>query len=592
MRESIMGKLLEKKEMAAIAIVFITVFGLLHFPARSTLPDFSEATLVQSALAGKASPIHSQVAAALVPPYSQITGIAAGSPDSIVSLMLELSPLLLSLAAVFLYLTLRVEGHRRAISAFFAMLVPFLLAVQFLPGAYGAAQLAAPFFALFLLHASISSKGKKPLALAVSLVPAAIAAFIYPPAAIAGIAVCAAIAIPLLSASAKEEQTGAMLMLAPIAAFALAAFFSPSFATLGFSLGNLNTAFLLFPLLIAFAALPPVLFAMRAEPSGLEPALMAIFGVAASAACPSCAAFALAIPAAAGLQAALKDGLPNHAKLAFALAFGFFAVFAVVYSGGDSIRAAAIALMVCVMFPLTMHFYDYQNAKFFAVLSLASLLFAVFALALAPYSQYSPRHLSYSDKDFSLALSSLSKSGAAQGAEVCLLGNEGMAKFYLPGATLCRQDNLTAYLADGSNAPAKGSILLLSPSYLDSGDWTAGASGFTAYVFNSNVTAKDGSGYAIFAGSGGGVLRQVDSQGSFVLRDGSLLDSSGSQYFTVPYSRMVLLRPGMPYYSPANRLLVLEDGATPPFVSKIYSGQAGGLSKLSEFGMVAIYEVD
>ena len=174
-----------------------------------------------------------------------------------------------------------------------------------------------------------------------------------------------------------------------------------------------------------------------------------------------------------------------------------------------------------------------------------------------------------------------------------MMGDETMARFYLPAATMGQQEDFRSFLATGKPALAQGSAMLLSPAYFDGADWAASGAAFIAYRFNSNVTAKDGSKYAIFASdSGGGVLRPLDSEGSFALRDGSLLDSSGQQYFTIPFSRMVMLQNSLPNSSDANRLIVLEEGAKPPYASDIFSGKAAGITPIGTFGQVAIYKVD
>lgn len=586
MQEFSMGKLLEKKELAAIALVFFTVAGLLNFPARATLPGFSEAILVQNALLGKAAPAHSQLASQLVPVLSPLLGAQSGSPDSIVAVLLLLPPLFLAISAVFIYLSLRVAGHRRTVSAFFALLVSFLLSSWFLPGVWGPAQAAAPLFALFLLHMSLYSAGKKQFALAIAAIFAAASAFLYPSSALAGAAVCIPLAISGASADGKGGKQ--FLSLLPVAAFAIAAFLSPSAATFGASLANLQSALFNFSLLLAFASLAVAVFftARTAGPS--EHAISALLGFLSFAACPPLSAMALCMPSAFGLDAASSEKISKLAKLACAFVFGFFAVFALVYSGGDAIRAAAIAFMVATLFPLLMYFYNFQNGKAFALLSLCSLAFAISLFAFAQFSAGAFGHVYYSDPGFSSALSSLSGTGG----QIYMIGNQEMAKFYTPSAAFGAQDDFLAFLASGKPRLASGSYLILSPDYFDSGNWPSEGTAFSAYQFSSNTLAKDGSSYAIFASISSGLLRQLDSTGAFALRDGSLLDSSGRQYYTVPYSRMILLNSNLSYQSQANRLIVVEDGSLPPYFLKIYAGSASGVSKMRDFGQVSVYKVD
>ncbi|MFA6489903.1 MAG: hypothetical protein WCT52_04460 [Candidatus Micrarchaeia archaeon] len=588
MQEFNMGKLLEKKELAAIAIVFFAVAGLLNFPARASLPEFSEAMLVQDALSGAAVPIHTQVAAQLLPIYSSFIGISPSSPDAIVALLLMLPPLLLALSAVFIYLTLRVAGHRRTVSAFFSLLVSFLLSSQFLPGVYGAAQLATTIFSLFLLHITMHSTGRKPFAIAIAALFAAASAFIYPSSALVGIAVCLPLAVSGISPSGKVS--GRVLLLLPFAAFAAGALLPHTASTLGVSIANFQSAFFQFSFLLAFASLPVALYAI-ARPAESKHAISALLGLVSFAACPPCAALALAIPAASGLEAASNGSLSKSAKLLCAFVFGFFAIFAIVYSGGDAIRATAMAFMVAILFPLLMHFYDYQNGQGFSILSLCALAFAIFLFASAQFTPGTFGHVYYSDSGFSSALSSIFGTGV-QGGTVYLIGNEKMAEFYLPSGSLGNQTDLISFLAEGKPMPASGSYLLLSPSYLESGSWPEEGTAFSAYQFNSNISASDGSAYAVFASISGGVLRPLDTSGGFALRDGSLLDSSGRQYYTIPYSRMMMLRSDVPFNSFANRLIIVGDGSVPPYFLKIYSGKADGVAKVRDFGSLSLYKVD
>jgi len=588
MQEFNMGKLLEKKEIAALSLVFLLIIGLLHFPQRTSLPSFSEAMLVQGAIAGTAAPVHSQIAAQLVAPFASVAGAAASSPDAIVALLLELSPFLLAASALFLYLALRVQGSSRSASAFISLLAAFLLSKSFLPGVYGAEQMAAPFFALFLLSISIYNKGRKILPLAIAVVFAAISAFISPSAAIAGAAVC----VPLLyfGFSSKEKKGTPALYFLPLVAFAACALASPSSALFSISLGNAQAAFSQYSLLIAFAALAVCVFLTAAPPQEPRAAFLALLGLLSAAASPLCAALVLALPAASGIESALNIALPKKTKLLCAFAFGFFAIFAVAYSGGDNVRAAVVSLMVAVLFPLVMHFYDYENKKFFAVLALASLAFAFSAFEFSHFSPGSPRYVQYSDSGFSTALSSLSIQ--AKGKQVYIFGNADMAKFYMPSAAIAPQDDFVSFLMTGKPAPVHGSIVVLSPAYFDSSDWPSETSAFSSYQFTTNVTGSDGSVYAIFASAeGSGLLRQLAATGGFALRDGSLLDSSGQQYYSIPFSRIIALRSDIPYSSPQNRMIVLDESALPPYFLKIYSGKADGISPLANFSSVSVYKV-
>jgi|GEM_PF-1181497 len=584
-----------KLDFAAAAIVFITVLGLLHFPARASLPNFSEAILVQGALSGAAAPVHSQLAAYKLNLVAPLFGLPPASPDTIVLFMLEFSPVLLAISALFIYLSLRALGGRRAVSAFFALLVPFLLSSQFLPGVYGAQQMALPLFAVSLFCICLFSKNKNPLALGASLPFAAASAFVFPSSALAGVALCLPFALSRYFArgsesGAQDSNAHSLLFALPIAAFLLGAFFSPSLASFSFSLANLQSSQGTISFMLAFAMLSVAVFLLTPASSPRN-AYFTLFGLLSSAACPACAAIALAVPSAGGLEAASKPGITKAAKLACALAFGFFALFALI-SGGDAVRAAAISFFVALLFPLIMYFYEFQNAKFFAVFALVSLLFVAFSSSFAQLSPSGVGYVAYSDAGFSKVLSSLGSDAKGQNARIYLIGNAEMARFYLPKAALGSEKDFSSFLANGKAAPESGSYFLLSPSYLDSGALPTQGETFSAYRFSSNVTSRDGSTWALFSAARGGVLRQLDSSGGFSFSDGSLLDSSGGQYLNVPYSRMLLLRSDVPYYSQANRMLVLEEGALPPHISEIYSGSAIGISKKGEFGQVSVYEVD
>jgi hypothetical protein len=86
-------------------------------------------------------------------------------------------------------------------------------------------------------------------------------------------------------------------------------------------------------------------------------------------------------------------------------------------------------------------------------------------------------------------------------------------------------------------------------------------------------------------------LRDIASDGTLSLQDGMLLDQYGSAYSTIPLSGMLLLRPDLPFDSQQNRLIVLDEGSSLPYFMTVYSGKAGELAKVAEFGKVEIFRV-
>ncbi|MEM2138157.1 MAG: hypothetical protein QW568_03660, partial [Candidatus Anstonellaceae archaeon] len=156
---------LDRNELIALLLVFFISLGIGHFPAKSTLPDFSVATAIQTYAVSSAQPLHIQVAYYLESAYAYILGLPQSSPQAIVSFLLFFPPVLLALTSLFLYLSVRTLGFGRAISAFCALLFAFSFAsFPFLPGLFGPAQLAAPLSALFIFHfVSFASKGRLPM---------------------------------------------------------------------------------------------------------------------------------------------------------------------------------------------------------------------------------------------------------------------------------------------------------------------------------------------------------------------------------------------------------------------------------------------
>jgi hypothetical protein len=263
----------------------------------------------------------------------------------------------------------------------------------------------------------------------------------------------------------------------------------------------------------------------------------------------------------------------------------FFALAGLMQSAGvDFYSAIVAAILMSFLAPLLLHFYEYRSAQLFSAAALSLVVLSLFLLAFysaAPARQYHP---SYSDPDLSSALSYLATRG--QVAQIAMSGGQDAASFYLPSA---QQSNVSPYLVSGKPRMASGTYLVLSLSDLDAGQ-SFGES-YSAYRFAVNIT-NQGSPEALFVSSSGLMaLRGVSADGTLSLQDGMLLDSYGSAYSAIPLSGMIMLRPDLPFDSQQNRLIVLDEGSSLPYFMGIYSGKAGELSKVAEFGKVVIFRV-
>ena len=573
----------EEKELFAVAIIFLLSLGIGFYPVKQTLPDFSQAMLLQSFAAGKTVPLHIAAAGYLEQAYSPLQlALSPSSPQAIVSFLLFFPPLLFALSSLFLYLALRQLELRRAPSAFAAILLPLSLSsLYLLPGVYGSAQLALLFFSVFLLaFFSWSAKSSLP-ALAFSFIFAALAAYASPAFGAAG-------ALAALSFAAAEYRNANKARLAAFAAImaisAAAAFLSPDKGPL-YSIQNLALLFTLSPFLLAAASCAAVLYFYSA--ASARAALSLPAALLASLFSPLAGSALLLLPAAEGAQGSTsKEHTAKQAKLLCAYAIAFFAVMGLALQGADAPRAIGMALLVSTMAPLALHFYGDKGQQFFTTAFLCLALLSLFTLLF--YSGFAKGQLypQYADKDLSDALLSLSGSGVSQ---ISMLSGQDAASFYLPGSQAGNSTQLSRYLLSGKAAPASGSHILLSAAYLDEGLLSGG---FEIYRYKANMSSGSAP-FALFVSQEGRLLlRELDSAGGFSLKDASLVTSSGQPYATVPLSRTLLLMPGKPISDPANRLVVLEEGADLPYFMKIYSGQADELLKLGEFQKVSVYKVN
>lgn len=574
---------IDRKEIYAIVLVLLLSFGMGQFPPKSTLPDFSAAMQLQSALAGKGAQLHIQIAAALEGIYSALIGKPASSPVAIVSFLLFFPPLLLAISATLLYLALRQLEFRRSVCAFTALLFAFSLpALQFLPGVYGNTQLAAPLFALFLFLFCFSIARKSHLALAPAALFAALSSFINPAFGIAGMAVA------LSFAAADFSRKGATVahFAALFILLAAATYLSPGFSQLSFAQNGLGAAFTNLPFMVAAAAPVAALFFLAG--AGAEYFVLLLSALLVAGFSPLAAAMLLSLPAAEGISRASKEGISKAAKLCCALLLSFFAIFGLVFQLAGLGAALAASIMLSPVLALLVHFYGYKNQQIIPVFALAVLAASLSFSLFAPLLPNSQAYQGYFDPGMAGALSSLSSENAPK---VYLLGSQDAARFYLPSAQLGSQAELAAYLSEGKALPS-GSRIIVSLADLDRAEaiYPRGAP-FEPFAFRANISSR-GAPLALFSSPSGTILlRELDASGEIALRDGTLLDSSGTPYASAPLSRMLLLRPNASFYSQANRVIVLEEGAQLPHFMQLYSGQDAAASKISEFGKVTIYGV-
>lgn len=567
---------LEKNEAYAVLIVFLLSIGFWQFPSKTTLPEFGPATGIRLAMMGTSSPLHIQAAAQA----ARLFG-AGLEPQGMVSFLLAFSPLLLALSSVFIYLALRQLNFRKTPSAFAAILFPLSLsAMAFLPGVYSSSVPAALFFSLFLLcFASFFAK-KAQLMLAPALLFAALSSYTN---AAFGIAVAASVLSFGAGAYLKGDRRLVQFCLLLVVA-AAGLFLSPESQQLYFSVQGIGAALSLSPFILAAASVSAVLFFLAA--GGTEYFLLFISGIFVSIFSPVAGAALLAIPAGAGVSAAMEESLKRPAKLASAFFIAFFALLGLATASGTELyKAAAIAGMLAVLAPLLLHFYEYRNHRLLPAFAL-SLVALSAATALfyqsGPQRDYFPQ---YSDKDLSAALSQLSGTGAQA---IAIIGSQDAARFYVPSATFAGQKEISAYLLTGAPRPEPGSHLVLSLSYLDD-PTQLGSESFEAY-FHSNNFSSGASSYALFFSQQGRLIaREIGADGSLSLKDGILLDQSGRSYGEMPLSRMILLKPSQPFSGRGNRMIVLAEGSPLPYFMKIYSGEAEELGAPQEFGKVSVY---
>ena len=576
---------IEKNEIYAVLIVFLVSLGFWHFPMKETLPDFNTAMVIQRLPEMSAiQPLHLQAAAALQGAYASLAGQEASSPQAIVSFLLIFPSVLLALTALFLYLALRQLGAGRSASAFAVILFACSLsAMQFLPGVFGSLPFAALPFSLFLLSFSHFHSKRQTIALVIAVFFAFLSAFLDAVFGIAGFLFLLSFALP----SREKGQKALAQLIALGATFAAGAFLSHNAQSISLGLQGMQSLFSLSPFLLAASSCAAVLCFFREVRQ--EYLFLFLSGVLASAVSPFAGSMLLLAPAADGIRQAASDKLASRqAKLACAYSLAFFAIFGLASPLAGELKAVAISFMLSFLSPLLLHFYGYRNGPAFAAGGLALLVLSssiALFYQLPPSKEFYPQ---YVDKDMAGALSSLTGKGVPK---VALIGYQDAAKFYLRSSSLESQKALSQYLASGKGVPDSGTHLLISLSYFD--EQAAPGGGYESYFPYSNLTSS-GRNFAQFVSplSGSVLVRELDTKGDFLLRDGQLIDQAGRVYASVPLSRMLLLRQDIPHDSAQNRLIVVEEGEPVPYFVEIYSGKADELAKVSEHGKVTVFKVN
>jgi hypothetical protein len=435
---------------------------------------------------------------------------------------------------VFLFLSIRSLGFGRTVSAFGALLFAFSLSsVSFLPGMYGAPQLAALFLSIFLLLLC-NLRGRQWLA-----VPAAIfaftSAFISAPFGIA------AIAATLSFAAAPEgREKGRLVQLSLLLVAAAAGTFISQDAYLRFTMLAAKSAAPLLAFVIGPACCAAVLYFSARET--IRDFLLFLLALPVSVLSAPAGCMLLSVAASAGMSRAFSQKIPKALMLACAFFLVFFSVAGLaLLAGANYFQALVASILLSALSPLLLHFYDYRSAHMFSVAALALALISLFAFQFASLSAQGI-YPAYADKDVSSALYFLSQHGARQ---VGMVEGQDAASFYLPSAQQEKQADVFSYLSSGKPVPESGTYLIVSLSDLDS--WQD--QGFTSYAFAANYTTQSGQTALFISPSSGMMLaRDVSQDGALALSDGVLLDNYGRSYSTAPLSRMVLLQQGEPFY--------------------------------------------
>ena len=575
----------DSREIVALLIVLLLPLGLGQLAAKATLPEYGAASgIMQSALGAGAAPAHIAAASALEGVYASLMGLPAASAQAIVGFLLAFPPVLLALSSVLLYLACRQMGYKKTESVFASALFSLssTVALSFLPGVYGSAQLATFLFAAFLLPmAAFVQKPGRMAMLGAAIVLGFAAGYVNAAFAIAGIAMAVAFAFAHHKKNGEKNYLPLLGVLALL--FAAAGVLSPDKSALAFSADNLSSAALFMPFLLSGAAICLGLYFFGRKDA--EYFALLLLGVALCGFSPLAGALLLVFPVAEGATKAGGD-ISKGAKLAAAFACGFFMVFGLVYGGAGIYPAIGAGVMIGLLAPLLLHFYDYNARALFSALGAALLLFSLFFavfVQLPPLKQGFP---SYTDPALSQALSYMSGKGASG---IATLERQDAVSFYLPGAAVENGSAVDDFLLAKSGKLQKGSYLLFSLPMLEN---VSQQGGFDVYYYAQNYT-NSGTTFALFISQQGRLIsRELDAGGNFALKDGAALDSNGAYYAAVPLPLMVMLSDSKPISDRYNRMLVLGEGAAPPRIVGIYSGKDSGVALEKEFAGVDVYRVN
>jgi hypothetical protein len=569
------------KEIIAILIVFLLPLGLGQFVAKTTLPEYGVAVQM---MGNAGEPLHIAAASALEKAYAAMMGMPVASASAIIGFLLIFPPLLLALTSVLLYFACREMSYKKTQSVFAVVLFSLssAVALSFLPGIYGSAQLAMLLFAAFLVPfaAFVHKPGRMEMLLAAAVLGFA-SGYINAVFALAGVAMAVAFAF---AHHKKKEEKNYLAMLGVLAlVFAAAGFLSPDKALLAFTSDNLSQAAYRMPFLFAGAAVCLGLFFFGTRDS--EYFALLLLAAALSGFSPLAAAILLVFPVAEGAAKMMED-ISKGAKLAAMFACAFFVVFGLVYGGMAIYPALGAGVLLGVLAPLVLHLYDYNARAVFSVMGASLLLFSLFFAIFIQLPPAKAGYPNYTDPALSDALIYLSKNGAQK---LSTLERADALAFYLPGVSRESPANVEKMLLSGNASAEPGAYIMLSLPTLEA---LSAKGGFEVYYYAQNYT-NNGVTYALFISQQGRLIsREMSVGGKFALKDGSALDSYGRYYAPVSLPRMVMLHDSKPISDSANRLLVLQEGGVPPRLVGIYSGKDSSVSLAKEFAGVAVYKVN
>jgi hypothetical protein len=573
------GEKLGSKDIYAVALVFIIAFGIWNFTPKDALPEFSSASQIRLALVGKAVQPHIALAAALEGQYASLSGMDAASAIAITSFLLSFPPILLALSCAFFFIGLRLFGQGLGWSAFAAVLFATSLAsFGFLPGVYSGAQVACLLFsASFACLALFAMGGKDYAGLAGAAAFVLGAGYFFFAYGIA--AACLALFFLLRERKGKPASMApyALMLLACLAGIALSpsiakAYFSPEKLLLGISAYA--------PFVLAAASICACLAAMGAV--GKEWLLIVAAGILLFGVDASSGAALLLLPIAHGTSVAFASEKKGALLLA-SYSLCFFMLLAIAHPLFFGFLAVALAGLVAFLGPLVLHLYEYNTRGFFSGALFALFCLSVFFAALAQETQKAEGYPQYIGKDYAASITFLA---GQEASSAIVLERQDAADFYLQGWNVVSGSEAEEALLAGSGM-ASGSYAVLSPLLVEK---LSSAGGFEAYYYAGNYSANSRQ-YRLFAsGKGRLISREIGSDGEYALRDAAFVDSYGRQYANVPLSGMAFLLGGKNASDPAEVLLVMSEGGSPPAFVGLASGKGAKIAFKS--GSSVVLEVE